>query len=264
MSRVTGAVVLVLLAFTTSRMVLAQAAPALSVVPTNATMLVGETRAFRAVGKNGRLRHNVRWSISPEHAAKLTVDGDEATIQAKEPSSTVVLTAYNEGDSSEATIEIRSGTSLPSGTLTWSVSHLPGCKTTKMTQAVPSANGPDIYVEETCPNGGYVRALTADGRELWRRGMSNSMAPFGQDSQEMEASQPAEHINLSTGSLCDKIPSGTTKDAVARLAQDRNLWLGKKERQSNSWVFEEHNFRCTIMFGEGGTVVKSKKIIITD
>ena len=55
-----------------------------------------------------------------------------------------------------------------------------------------------------------------------------------------------------------------TKDGVARLAQDRNLRLGEKEWQSNSWVFEEHNFRCTILFGEGGTVVKNKKIIITD
>jgi hypothetical protein len=160
------AAVLVLLSCSmngTGRLVLAQDAPALSVVPTKATMLVGETRTFRAVGKDGRLRHNVRWGVSPERAAKLAVAGDEATIQAEEPSSTVVVTASAEGDSSEASIEIRSGSSLPTGTLMWSVSPLPGCKVTKMTQAVPSANGPDIYVEESCPDGAYVRAMTADG-----------------------------------------------------------------------------------------------------
>ncbi len=64
----------------TGRLAFAQEAPALSVVPTKATMLVGETRTFRAVGKDGRLRHNIRWGVSPEHAAKLTVAGDEATI----------------------------------------------------------------------------------------------------------------------------------------------------------------------------------------
>jgi hypothetical protein len=267
MRKMTCAAVLVLLAFnmsTPGRMVFAQDAPALYVVPTKATMLVGETRAFRAVGKDGRSRHNVRWGISPEHAAKLTVDGDEATIQAEEPSSTVVLTAYAESDSSVATIEIRSGPSLPTGTLKWSVSHLPGCKSTKMTQAVPSANGPDIYVEESCPDGAYVRALTGDGRELWRRRIGGSLAPIGPNLEGKEETQPAEHINLSTRSLCDEISSGMTKDGVASLAQDRNLRLGEKERQSNSWVFEEHNFRCTILFGKGGTVVKNKKIIITD
>jgi hypothetical protein len=55
-----------------------------------------------------------------------------------------------------------------------------------------------------------------------------------------------------------------TKDGVSRLAQDRKLRLGEKGRQSNSWVYEEPNFRGTILLGEAGTVVKNKKIIITD
>ncbi len=267
MWKMTGAAVLVLLAISmngTDRLVFAQDVPALSVVPTKATMLIGETRTFRAVGKDGRLRHNIRWGVSPEHAAKLTVVGDEATIQALEPSSTVVLTAYAEGDSSEASIEIRSGPSLPAGTITWSVNHLPGCKSTKMTQAVPSATGPDIYDEESCPDGTYVRALTADGRELWRRKLGGSLVPMASGLEGKEETQLAEHINLGARSLCDEISSGMTKDNVSRLVQDRNLRLGEKERQSNSWVFEEPNFRCTIWFGEAGTVVKNKKIIITD
>ncbi len=266
MWKMTGAAVL-LLAFSmngTARLVFAQEAPALSVVPTKATMLVGETRTFRAVGKDGRLRHNIRWSVSPEHAAKLTVVGDEATIQALEPSSTVLLTAYTEGDSSEASIEIRSGPSLPAGTIKWSVTHLPGCKSTKMTQAVPSANGPDIYDEESCPDGAYVRALTADGRELWRRKLGGSLGTMSPTLEGKDENQPAEHINLGARSQCDEISSGMTKDGVSRLVQDRNLRLGEKERQSNSWVFEEPNFRCTIWFGEAGKVVKNKKIIITD
>jgi hypothetical protein len=265
MWRMTRVAVLALLAFSMSwtGLVFAQDAPALSVVPTKATMLVGETRTFRAVGKDGRLRHNVRWGVSPEHAAKLTVVGDEATIQAEETSSTVVLTAYADGDSSEASVEIRSG-ALTAGTIKWSVSSLPGCKSTKMSQAVPSANGPDIYDEESCPDGAYVRALTADGRELWRRKLGGSMAPAASSVRANEETQPAEHINLSARSVCDEISSGMTKDGVSRLAEDRDLQLAEKERQTNSWVFEEHNVRCTIWFGEAGRVVKNKKIITSD
>jgi hypothetical protein len=263
----TCAAVLALLACGISRtgqVVLAQDAPALSVVPTKATILVGETRTFRAVGKDGRLRHDVRWVVSPEQAAKLTVAGDEATLRAEEPTATVVLTASAEGDSSEASIEIRSGSSLPTGTIMWSVSPLPGCKSMKMTQAVPSATGPDIYDEESCPDGSYVRALTADGRELWRRKLGGASAPMAPGLERKEESQPAEHISLSTRSVCDEISSGMTKDGVSKLAQDRNLRLGEKEGESNSWVFEEHNLRCTIWFGEAGTVVKNKKIFISD
>ncbi|MFZ0296920.1 MAG: hypothetical protein WAM13_01095 [Candidatus Sulfotelmatobacter sp.] len=267
MRKLTGAAVLALLACgigRTGRVVAAQDAPALSVVPTKATMLVGETRTFRAVGEDGRLRHDVRWTVSPEQAAKVTVAGDEATLQAEEPSSTVVLTASAEGDSSEASIEIRSGSSLPTGTMMWSVSPLPGCKSVKMTQAVPSATGPDIYDEESCADGTYVRALTADGRELWRRKLGGAPVSVAPGLGKKEEGQPAEHISLRTRSVCDEISAGMTKDGVSKLAQDRNLRLGEKERESNSWMFEEHNIRCTIWFGEAGTVTRNKKIFISD
>jgi hypothetical protein len=268
MRKVTRAAALALLACCmpmTGRVVLAQDAPALSVVPTKATMLVGETRTFRAVGRDGRLRRNVHWRVSPEQAAKLTVAGDEATLQAEEPSSTVVLTASVEGDSSDASIEVRSGSSFPTGTMMWSVSPLPGCKSMKMTQAVPTATGPDIYDEESCPDGAYVRALTADGRELWRRKLgAPDPTPVTPVLDGKKETQPAEHISSSTRSVCDEISSGMTKDGVAKLAQDRNLRLGEKERESNSWAFEEHNVRCTIWFGEAGIVVKNRKTFISD
>jgi hypothetical protein len=97
----------------------AQEPPTLLVVPSKSSMLVGDTRTFRAVGKYGRTSHNVRWSVSPEHAATLTTDGAEVTLNAREPFSTVVLTAYASGDSSEAIIEIHSGASLSAGTPIW-------------------------------------------------------------------------------------------------------------------------------------------------
>jgi len=195
----------------------------------------------------------------------LTAADDEATLRASEPFATVVLTAHAGGDSAEASIEIRSGTALPTGTALWSVSHLPGCTTTKMSQAVPSANGPDLYDEEACPDGTYIRAMTADGREIWRRRLGDLAAvPSRPGLTTKEKTPAAERLNLTSHSLCDDVSPGMTRDAVSKLAQDRNLRLDKKERESGSWMIEEEHFHCKIVFNEIGTVAKKTKIIVTD
>jgi hypothetical protein len=242
---------------------LAQEPPALLVVPSKATMLVGDTHTFRAVGKDGRIRHNVQWSISPESAATLTTNEDEATVKAMEQSSTVVLTGRASGDSSEAIIEIRSGRALSTGTLIWSVTSLPGCKSVQMTQAVPSTNGPDLYVQESCPQGTFIRAMTADGRELWRRRLGDP-ATLPPSLKATEQAQPGVRLNLSGHSLCDAVFYGMTKESVSKLAKNSNLRLAEKEQQSDSWVFEEQGFRCDILFDKAGGVIKKKKTIITE
>lgn len=246
-----------------------QAIPALSISPGRATMMPGETRTFRAVGKDGRIRHNVRWSISPQHAANLTTNNDEAVVQAVEGSSTVRLTASTEGDSAEATVDIRSDQTPPAGTVLWSVAPLPGCKNTKMTQAVPSANGPDIYVEEECSQGHFVRALTADGRELWRRQITGSggvlesgpapkpQADMGQDM--------GQHLDLHRASVCDGVSPGMTKDEVSKIVNAHSLHVEKRQWPSDNWEFEEEGSRCGVSFdGKSGTVVKKKKTVIIE
>jgi hypothetical protein len=258
------AALLPLLAVSLMRLSFAQSPPALAVVPSKVTMLVGETHTFRAVGKDGRIRHNVRWSVSPEHAAKLTMDGDEATLNAVEPSSNVMLTAYFAGDSAEAGIEIRAGGNLSPGTALWSVTNLPGCKTTKITPAVPSANGPDIYVEEDCPTGMFVRALTADGRELWRRRIGGLAVPDPAERETNAEALPSEHLKLNARSSCDAISPGMSKEAVSKLAQARSLRLPELEQRNRNWIVEEDGFRCNLSFDDAGRVVKQKKTIVTD
>jgi hypothetical protein len=239
-------------------------APALLVVPSKANMLVGDSRTFRAVGKDGRKLTNVRWTVSPENAATLTTANDEATLDATESSAAVVLTAYVGGDSSEATIEIHSGKTLTTGTQIWSVNNLPGCKSGQITQAVPTATGPDLYVEETCPDGRYVRAMTADGREIWRRRLGHETAPSLSSLKTKDETQPADRLNLSAHSICDEVSPGMTKDTVAKLAQDRNLPLGENQQASDSWLYEENGFTCKLQFDQAGSVIKKKKTIQTD
>jgi hypothetical protein len=241
----------------------AQDIPSLSVSPEKATMMVGETRSFRAVGKDGRIRHNVRWSLSPPDAAKLTVSGDEATLQGEHETFGAALVANADGLSAEAAINIRSGT-LPTGTQLWSVAPLPGCKAVQITQAVPSANGPDLYVEDDCPQGRFIRALTSDGREIWRKQITGTPV----DLSDTPAPQPAgtEHsIDLHPNSVCDQVSTGMTKDEVAKLANIRKLQLGRQEAQGDHWSLEEKGSRCTILFdGKRGVVVKKTKIIVLD
>jgi hypothetical protein len=262
----------------------AQTPQALTVSPAKATMLVGETRTFRAVGKDGRMRHNVRWRISPEHVAAIAVNGSEATVQAREASPSVLLTASSEADSADASIEIRPSGDMPAGTVIWSVSPTPGCKAEKMIQAVPSANGPDLYVQETCTDGTMIRALTADGRELWRQQMGSGgtapnvatpvaqgpyigLLPNGLSSRVKEKSEPpaGQHINPHARSVCDAISVGMSKEDAHKAIVDRHVALDARQRPSNTWTIEEEGFRCAISFDEKtGAVVKKKKTVVIE
>jgi hypothetical protein len=241
----------------------AQDIPALSISPDNATMMHDETRTFRAVGKDGRIRHNVRWTISPDHAAKLTIEGDEAVVQGEGPA-TVMLTVYAEGDSSQATVEILAG-AMSTGTRLWTVPALPGCKSRKMSQAVPTATGPDLYDEEDCPQGTFVRALTADGREMWRRQITGTSGVLASETVAKPPADTGRHLDLHRSSVCDEVSHGMTKDAVSQVANGHDLHVEPKQWQTDTWEFEEEGSRCTISFdGKSGAVVKKKKTVIID
>ena len=265
MARIEQLTLIVVITFSTLLASGAQGIPALSISPAKVTMLPGETRTFRAVGKDGRIRHNVRWSISPGHAAKLVANGDEAEVEAGTESPTLTLTASAEGDSAEATVEILPGHTMPSGTVLWKVDPLPGCKSTNLVQAVPSANGPDLYDQEECPQGAFVRALTADGREMWRRQLTGAGGSLSSAPVAKPQTDTGQHLDLHRTSVCDRVSPGMTKEDVSKLVSGRSLTVQKKQWQSDTWEFEEEGSRCAISFdGKSGAVVKKKKTIIID
>jgi hypothetical protein len=86
--------------------------------------------------------------------------------------------------------------------------ELPGCKSVKMTQAEPSASDPDLYLEESCPQGTFIRAMTADGREIWRRRVGDGAAPPPLSLKTQTQAPPGEHLNLNSHSLCDDVSYG--------------------------------------------------------
>lgn len=262
---------------------LGQTLAPLTVSPNKATINAGSTQGFRAVGKDGRIRHNVRWSISPDQAT-LTTQGDEATVTGKTPG-TVTLTANVDGDTAEATVEILGEQKMPVGTILWSVTPLPGCKSVKITQAVPSANGPDLYDQEQCADGQYIRALTSDGREIWRRQFGGTgettpsaaapitkgpyigILPNGATSAapRMPAGSAGEHIQSHAASICDVISPGMKREEVEKALSAHGISLIGKQRQQDTWLIEEAGSRCSISFdATGSTVFKKKKTIVTD
>ena len=242
---------------------LAQNPAPLNISPNEATMLIGETRSFRAVGKDGRMRHNVRWSISPEHAAAIGPQNDEVVVTANEVSASVTLTAYAEGDSAEATIEIWDGKTLPAGTKIWSVAPIPGCKNKQIVQAVPSATGPDLYVLEDCPQGTVIRALDAEGHELWRK--VPGQADYKLPSEAARSQHQGQRLNPHASSVCDQISLGMSKEDVAKTIDAMNASLNPRQKATDSWLLEEEGFHCAISFdAKTSTVVKKKKTVVTD
>lgn len=226
-------------------------------------MLIDDTRSFRAVGRDGRMRHNVRWSISPEHAATIRSQNDEIVVTANEASASVTLTAYAEGDSAEAKIEIRDGKTLPAGTKIWSVSPIPGCKNKEIVQAVPSATGPDLYVLEDCPQGTVIRALDAEGHELWRK--VPGQADYKLPSAAANSGHEGQRLNPHASSVCDQITLGMSKEEAAKTIDAMNATLNPRQKATDSWLLEEDGFRCAISFdAKTSTVIKKKKTVVTD
>jgi hypothetical protein len=144
-----------------------------------------------------------------------------------------------------------------------STTELPGCKTTKIIPAVPTAGGPDMYVQETCPDGSYIRAITDDGRELWRRKISDTPALAGHGKAD-DSAEAAQHLDTAARSICLDISPGMSKEDVTGLVESRNVALGGEEWKKNSWLLEESGSSCLVWFDQSGVVLRKKKIIVTD
>jgi hypothetical protein len=72
----------------------------------------------------------------------------------------------------EAVITVRDGDKLPDGAILWSVPQIPGFAGKQLVQAVPTANGPDLYsIDQNEQGEQIVRAIFSDGRQLWMRKM---------------------------------------------------------------------------------------------
>jgi len=101
--------------------------PVLYITPTEASMLVGESRGFTLFDTDGhKLTAAADWSISNSSYAELT-KGSEPTVTAKSEG-TFQLVARVDSRTAEATVKVYPGSQLPIGTVRWSVAPVPCSK----------------------------------------------------------------------------------------------------------------------------------------
>jgi hypothetical protein len=229
---------------------LAQEFPEFLVTPSSAKAALHSSKDFRAVNNEGHAANAVKWTISSSDA-KLSPRGDLVTVTFNR-AGTYTLSGYGLEGSDTATIEVIDGAELPQGAVKWRLEDLPGCKHRANIPAVPSSeSAADVFVQEQCPFGTVIRAVSPEGFELWRT---------VKDRRTPVAGEPpiAAKNSLGGDSICDQINTGMTKEEVASLPAAKALT--DSERSQNVWRLDEGDSQCKVTFKET-KVIKKQKVI---
>lgn len=173
----------------------------LTVSPASPNMIVGATQAFTATDQTGTTRPDATWSVSDPTIASF-LRGSPNTLVGN-AAGTVTLTATVGSVAGQTTVTVLAGSSLAVGTVLWSALPPSGYTTQQIVQAVPTANGPDLYAIDTDANLDIiVQALKSDGTQLWQTAVNArgvSIVGLGDNSGGLlieAVSQPAETSNL--------------------------------------------------------------------
>jgi Glucodextranase, domain B/IPT/TIG domain/PQQ-like domain len=146
----------------------------LSVTPTGVNMLVNGTQQFTAVDDQGRPRSDATWTVSDTTLA--TIDTDASPTLTAVAVGQITLTAAVGSVNARTVVNILSGTSLPLGTVLWTLPITSGSSPAQIVQAAPVTGGPDVYSFD----GANVTAATASGQQMWRVSVPNAFtkSPF--------------------------------------------------------------------------------------
>jgi hypothetical protein len=148
----------------------------LQITPSNSNLFVGNMQSFTAVDQTGTARPDAAWSVSDTTIANF-VGGSPNTLTGI-AAGQVTLTATVGSTSAQTTVTVVPASSLSAGTVLWSATPVPGFAAQQIVQAVPTANGPDIYSVEEDSNGDVLlRAFKHDGEQLWQT--TNIPSGFG-------------------------------------------------------------------------------------
>jgi hypothetical protein len=156
----------------------------LQITPVSANIVVGGTKSFTAVDSNGYPRQDVIWTVSDPGLASVMADENERGVVLGIAVGQITVTATVGNVSGQAQVTISSGTVLAPGTTIWSAPAIPGYSAIQLVQAVPSADGPDLYSIQLSTDGtkSIVQALRADGQQLWQTTLpplNNNSVPDG-------------------------------------------------------------------------------------
>lgn len=202
----------------------AQQPPEILITPNRATLIVGQNRLFRAVGADGRPLSGVSWYIEGE-SGRMETKGDEVTVWAVKEGEFSVRGEIS-GRSAVAEVTVSTGLELPPGTLPWDVDPLPGLEIEDRRVALKAANGPIAFQVEGNSTGRFIRAFTADGREMWRNG---SYIDPERDPNDKTPKKP----------LCDSVKKGMTREQVLKTARDARVYVPPELRSEQVWYLRE-------------------------
>lgn len=164
------------------------------ITPNTVGMVVGEPRWLRLSDESGRQIRDAEWSVSDPALAKIQ-PGADAVIVALAPGHLKVTAAW-QGHSASSQVNIFPGPELPQGTIRWSIDPVPGFSTRQILQAQPVEGGPDLYaIEEDRCNRVLTRALTIDGREMWRTMLPGTVASMPPGTTLRSSGRPTTEIS---------------------------------------------------------------------
>jgi hypothetical protein len=228
------------------------------ITPAKVTLLIGQSASFRLVDQDGHAQRDVFWTVSDSTALQ-AVQGDQFAITAKHAGHFFVGARSAKG-AAEATVEVMDGAALPAGTVRWAGAAIEGCTTTKIIQAVPTPNGPDLYEQSQCKDGSYIAAYTVDGIQLWRRKVGAGGAPpaTALDKAPMVIPQ----VDFATASFCDGVSVGTTQQRIRALLEQHRVAFNEGSPGEHAWVVEERNAECKLWFDEKLLLTRKRKTLL--
>jgi alpha-tubulin suppressor-like RCC1 family protein len=133
------------------------------ITPGKLTLLQEQERGLRVVDSNGQTPQDIAWSIVDPAIAELIDDEGGLFVRARLPGSTCVVAALANGFAM-APVDVLAATVTVAGVPQLSVPS---------TGVIVDANDPEgrvaLFSGFPGENGSLIRAMDADGRELWRR-----------------------------------------------------------------------------------------------
>ena len=140
------------------------------ITPGTANIAVGGTQQFTAVDDLGYPRLDITWTVSDPSIASVTTDEDNVAIVTGLAPGQITLTANAEGVTAQEEVTVLSQSSFVPGTTIWSAPPPAGFSVQQVAQAVPTADGPDLYSISTSTDGtqSTIQALRSDGEQLWQ------------------------------------------------------------------------------------------------
>jgi len=144
----------------------------IQITPSFINLVTGAIRSIKLVDSNGNFVQGATWKTSDATILQISSDDPPQLSAIASGPATLTATFTPPGATtpltSQAQINVYPGASLPNGVPTWAIGTMSGNTGGQgFFASQVHDTDPAIYVEEATATGGVIRALSADGQQLW-------------------------------------------------------------------------------------------------